>query len=90
MVLVIPNKLTVYSPYLVKTRKTFSILEDPTTYNDITNLINPLQPLRTLTNNSIKDVYLPDDTHLSSIGGEAVAICVANRLESTRISSKNY
>ncbi len=81
-VLIIPDKLTLYKPYITNYPKIAKrTLETPCYFKDATHLINPLQALRKLTDAGTKDVYLPDDTHISTIGGDVIAREVAKSLK---------
>lgn len=81
-VLAIPNKLTIYKRY-ISNDKYFSqnSIENLSLFDGVTCLVNPEPALRELTDSGVKDVFLPDDTHFSSVAGKMVARYLADNMK---------
>lgn len=77
VVVAIPDKYTVYHHYFIKPDNTKRVLESPCRFDSLPRFINLLPTLSKLVEAGIKDVYLPDDTHFSTIGTKATGLYVA-------------
>lgn len=76
----IPDKYTAYRNHLVDNNTNKRTLAIPCLFDSLPCFINTLPLIDTLIDNSVTDVYLPDDTHFSIPTAKAIGIFVANHI----------
>jgi hypothetical protein len=82
LVVAIPNKYTVYHNHILGGSNDKTLLEHPCPFDTISCFINTTKTLTTLVEDGVKDVYLPDDTHFSYTGAQALGLSVAKIISS--------
>ena len=82
LVVAIPNKYTVYHNHILGGANDKTLLEHPCPFDTISCFINTTKTLTTLVEDGVKDVYLPDDTHFSYTGAQALGLSVAKIISS--------
>ena len=85
-VLLIPDKYTVYHHRCVENQfaQSYRLMEDSSIVNVSERLLNPLPLLRNLVDQGEQDVYLPDDSHFSSLAAKEIGLFVASKLQPMR------